>query len=260
MALEGGESGGGGGGGRAAAPKGITFQPDIYPKVLSLLPQAPGARVLDVGAGEGYFSQLAAERGYRVEACDFDERLFRVPGVVFHRADLNESIPVPDESFDCVVSIEVLEHVENHTRFMRELLRVTRKGGIVVVTTPNVLSIPSRWHFFWYGYTDCAPCPLDPARQDYLMQHINPISLPEILFLLERFGGELVALHTNRIRKSARLPMLLIYPLLALALRVKLLRRKYQQQWPLHRRHLRWMLHRANLMGRITIAVGRRVV
>lgn len=242
-----------------AGPRGITFQPDIYPKVLSLLPAQPGARVLDVGAGEGYFARLAAERGHVVEACDFQQQLFRLPGVPFHQADLNEAIPLPDESFDCVVSIEVLEHLENHTRFMQELLRVTRRGGTIILTTPNVLSIPSRWHFFLYGYTDCAPLPLDPMRDDYYMQHINPISLPEILFLLERFGGELVELHTNRIRKSARLPMLLLYPLLALALRGKLLRRKHAEAKPLHLRHLRWMLHRANLMGRITIAVGRRV-
>jgi hypothetical protein len=90
------------------------------------------------------------------------------------------------------------------------------------------------------------------------MQHINPISLPEILFLVERFGGEMVALHTNRIRKSARIPMLVLYPLLRVALRKKLLRAKYADIRPLHERHVRWMLHRANLMGRITIAVARR--
>lgn len=241
-----------------AAPRGITFQQDIYPKVLSLLPADRSARILDVGAGEGYFSRLMAERGYRAEACDYQRDLFKLKDVPFHQANLGEAIPLPDESFDAVVSIEVMEHIENHTRFVREMMRVLKKGGTIVLTTPNVLSIPSRWHYFLYGYTDCAPRPLDPSREDYFMQHINPASLPEILFLLERFGGELVQLTTNRIRRSARVPMALLYPLLALALRGKLVRKEYADLQPLYRRHIRWMLHPANLMGRITIAVGRK--
>lgn len=240
----------------AAGPRGITFQPDIYPKVLSLI-QPSARRVLDVGAGEGYLSQALRERGHDVEACDVQPELFKVAGVPCHYADLNEALPLPDGSFDCVVAVEVIEHVENHTRFVRELVRLTRPGGTIIISTPNVLSLPSRWHFLLYGYTDAAG-PLDPARPDYYMQHINPISLPEILFLIERFGADLTELHTNRTRRSARWLVPPLYPLLALALRVKLLRRKHRPLRDLHRRHIRWMLHPANLTGRITIAVARR--
>lgn len=242
-----------------AAPKGITFQPDIYPKVLSLLPPPP-ARILDVGAGEGYFCQLLKERGYQVEACDYLAENFKLAGVPFHKADLNQSIPLPDDTYDAVVTIEVLEHLENHFRFTSELLRITKPGGMLVLTTPNVLSIPSRWHFFLYGYTDCAPRPLDPNRAEYYMQHINPISVPEILFLLERFGGEMVDLCANRVRKSAMVWYLLLYPIFALAIRLKLLRKKYARLHDVYRRHIRWVLSRANLLGRITIAVGRKKV
>lgn len=235
-------------------PAGITFQPDIYPKVLELLP-ASGGRLLDLGAGEGYFTKLARGRGFQVEACDFDRNAFRVEGVPFHEADLTEKIPLPDRAFDVVVSIEVIEHMENHARFMREALRVLKPGGRLIVTTPNVLSLTSRWKFFLYGYTDCAPLPLDPTLENYHLQHINPIALPQLIFLAERFGGELVELTTNRLRKSSWLPMLALYPLLALALRAKLLRGKFDGVRALHERHLRWMLHPANLLGRITIAV-----
>jgi SAM-dependent methyltransferase len=238
-------------------PKGITFQPDIYPKVLELLPPAP-ARILDVGAGEGYLCQLLQERGYQVEACDYLQDIFKVPGVPFHKADLNHAIPLPDNTYDAIVSIEVLEHLENHVRFIQECLRVTRPGGLAIFTTPNILSLPSRWHFFLYGTTDCAPRPLDPTLKEYYMQHINPIGLDQILFLVERFGGELVELTTNRIRRSARLPVFLLRPLLALALRGKLIRKSYEPWLPLYRRHMKWMLHPANLLGRITMAVARK--
>jgi SAM-dependent methyltransferase len=241
-----------------AVPPGITFQPDIYPRVLSLLPKAP-SRILDAGAGHGRFCRLAQDAGHHPEACDYSPELFQVPEVPFHRAELNDSIPLPDATFDCVVSIEVLEHLQNHARFISECVRVTRPGGTIILTTPNILSIPSRWHNFLFGYTDCAPLPLDPTRPDYYMQHINPIALHQILFHLERCGAELVTLATNRVRRGSVLPLALLYPIVSLALRAKLLRSKHAPLHPLYRRHLKWMLHPANLTGRITIALARRI-
>ncbi len=242
-----------------AAPKGLTFQPDIYPKVLSLLPEQRAARILDLGAGQGYFCALMLERGYtRVEACDYDAAKFKLSGVPFHAADLGQSIPLADRSIDTVVCIEVLEHLENHLLFFREILRVLRPGGTAILTTPNILSIPSRWHFFLYGYTDCAPLPLDPNEKLFFRHHINPIGVPQLLYLTERFGGEMVALTTNRVRRSARALVWLLGPVMRLALRGKLLRARHAPHHDLHRRHLHWMLHPANLTGRITIAVIRR--
>jgi hypothetical protein len=90
------------------------------------------------------------------------------------------------------------------------------------------------------------------------MQHISPISLPELLFHIERGGGRLEALTTDRIRRSAWFPMLL-YPLFAYALRRKLRKPRYAGARALHERHLQWMLHRANLMGRVTIAVAKKL-
>ena len=101
--------------------------------------------------------------------------------------------------------------------------------------------------------------PLNPALPDYFTQHINPISLPQLLFHLERFGADVVDVTTNRVRRSSLVPALLLYPLLALALRYKLLRRKkHRKVRALHLRHIRWLLCRASLTGRITIAVARK--
>lgn len=236
-------------------PRPITFQTDIYDKVLALLRERPGDRVLDLGAGEGFLCRILKDEGMAVEACDFLAESFRCPDIPFTKADLNHPLPYPDEAFDCVVSVEVIEHIENHFTFVRELLRVTRPGGRVILTTPNTCSLSSRWHGFLYGTNDCAPLPLDPRQIDYYLQHINPIGLPQLLFHLERFGAVLERLTTNRLRHSS-LFLLPLYPLLALALRRKLLRSRHRALRDLHRRHLRWMLCPANLLGRITIAVA----
>ena len=239
-------------------PRYINFQPGTYDVVLGLLPVERSTRILDVGAGQGYFCRKLKDLGYDVEACDILPEQFRCPDIPFVKVDLTRPLPIEDNQYDCVVSIEVVEHVENHLHFMRELVRVTRPGGLIILTTPNVLSIPSRWHSFLYGYTDCAPYPLDPAREDYFLEHINPISVPEVLFCLERSGAELETLTTNRYRKSAWPLMALLYPLMAAAIRLKFLRAKHRPLRDLFRRHIRWVLHPANLMGRITIAAGRK--
>lgn len=54
-------------------------------------------------------------------------------------------------------------------------------------------------------------------------------------------------------------PKVLMYPFFALSIRRALLGKKYADRRELHERHIRWMLKPANLMGRITIAVARRV-
>lgn len=240
------------------APEALTFQPDVYDEVLKRLPKGVGLSILDLGSGRGHLSYRLAALGHQVEACDYSKENFACPNIRFLQADLSIELPIESNHYDVVISVEVIEHIENHFRFMHEALRVLKPGGTLILTTPNVLSLPSRWHYFWYGFTDCQPIPLDPHRRDYFMQHINPISLPELLFHIERNGAQLKGLYTNRLRNSAWGLMLLCYPFLWLMIRRKLLRSRYREERKLFRRHIGWMLSRANLMGRITIAVSHK--
>lgn len=177
----------------------------------------------------------------------------------FHEADLADRIPCADGAFDCVVSIEVIEHVENHARFVREALRVTRPGGTVIVSTPNVLSASGRLHFLVYGLTDATKRPPDPAAPDPAALHTNPILLSELVYLAERAGGEVVAVRANRLRLGALVPGVLMYPFLAAALWIRLFSKgRLRAQFPYFRRQLRLMLSPAVLFGRILIAVIRK--
>jgi SAM-dependent methyltransferase len=63
----------------------------------------------------------------------------------FHLVDLNRTpFPLPDACADAVVAVETIEHLENPRALMRELTRLTRPGGWVLVTTPNQLSWLSK--------------------------------------------------------------------------------------------------------------------
>ena len=62
----------------------------------------------------------------------------------FVEADLNRGpIPVPDASADIAISIETIEHLENPRAFCRELVRIAKPGGWILVTTPNQRSVVS---------------------------------------------------------------------------------------------------------------------
>jgi 2-polyprenyl-3-methyl-5-hydroxy-6-metoxy-1,4-benzoquinol methylase len=103
-----------------------------------------GRTLLDAGCGTGLFSARAVQRGASVTSIDVGDRLLarvaakcestRVVGRL-------EALPFADASFDVVLSTEVVEHLPRPIDGIRELVRVLRPGGRLVVTTPN-----RAWH------------------------------------------------------------------------------------------------------------------
>lgn len=104
-----------------------------------------GCAVLDVGCGTGWFSQRAARRGARVTSLDIGTRLLaRVRDKCESRLVAADACALPfrASSFDVVISSECIEHTLDPALAFREIHRVTRPGGLLVVTVPNHI-----WHF-----------------------------------------------------------------------------------------------------------------
>lgn len=101
-----------------------------------------GRVVVDAGSGEGYGADLLRRAGAeQVLALEYDEAAARhcaatYPAATAVRANL-DSLPVADRTADLLVSMQVIEHLWDLPRFLRESRRVLRPGGSVVVTTPN---------------------------------------------------------------------------------------------------------------------------
>ena len=125
-----------------------TFDPDfVGPRhrlreslLLRLLLSArPGHELLNVGAGQGTFTQLLEARGFEVTSVDpspaaVDLLRERARGAVLAAAA--ESLPFGDASFDGAVLGEVLEHVEDDLAGLREVARVVRPAGVVAISVP----------------------------------------------------------------------------------------------------------------------------
>ncbi len=99
-----------------------------------------GKCLLDAGCGTGWFSKVASERGAMVTSMDLGENLLkevekkcntkRVVGSVL-------AMPFENNTFDIVISSEVIEHTPHPYQAIREIYRVLKPNGIMVLSTPN---------------------------------------------------------------------------------------------------------------------------
>ncbi len=112
-------------------------QTTTYEDALRRVDLRPGHLVLDIGCGVGAFLRMVADRGARAFGLDASPALLdvareRVPGGDLRVGDM-EALPYDDDTFDLVVGHAVIHHVPDVELAFKEMLRVVKPGGRVVV-------------------------------------------------------------------------------------------------------------------------------
>lgn len=155
-----------------------------YPWVLANLPvDGGGRRVLDAGSGYRFFTPLLAARGFEVDACDLDPSIGPRLDEVAARADLSiefttqdlTRLSYPDDCFDYVCCISVLEHTADPEQVVMEFQRCLAPGGILLLTfdvsvagdrdisVDRARSLIEKWHhLFEPVHPFCGDQWLDP--------------------------------------------------------------------------------------------------
>lgn len=174
--------------------KGILIKADLHlheqiaDRLQLLRPPTTKIRVLDLGAGEGALSQRLVDLGYEVLAADINQDDFKCMEAEFLQVDFNNDQEVEEltkqykDSFDIVLGVEVIEHVENPWEYVRLLESLLKPGGHILITTPNIASWYSRLIFLRSGrfhqFSDA----------DLLYGHVAPISPWELQIILTSEG------------------------------------------------------------------------
>ena len=126
-------------------------------KFLKMLNYDPDAKVIDLGCGNGDFTLKVKEKIdckeiYGVDVFEDALKEAQNKGIKAEKMNLNEKLNFSDDSFNLVVSNQVLEHLFFPSRFIQEVYRILREDGYVVISTENLSSWDNIISLL-FGYT-----------------------------------------------------------------------------------------------------------
>lgn len=182
--------------------KNIVNNPLDYYERFLLISFKKGQRVLDYGCGTGKLLMLLKKRFPELSlfGCDINEKLInecktnpKLKGVNLSLICENKKTPFSDSFFDVVFLLDVLEHAQNPAWVLREINRILKKGGKLIINTPDRLSLVLDSSF--YGNI-CNFLPFNLKRlfgKVFLeYTHRKEFSFREIKVMVEKSGFKIV--------------------------------------------------------------------
>ena len=137
----------------------VTNREDWLQKILIEIPE--GLRILDAGAGELRNKDFCCHLNYvSQDFCQYDgkgdDTALQTGNWDISQIDLVSditAIPAPDASFDVVLCTEVLEHVPDPIAALRELVRLVKPGGYIILTAPCCSLVHFAPHYYSSGFS-----------------------------------------------------------------------------------------------------------
>jgi 2-polyprenyl-3-methyl-5-hydroxy-6-metoxy-1,4-benzoquinol methylase len=124
----------------------------VFHRAADLLKQYRGnGRLLDVGAGFGFFLAEMKNRGWEAVGLEISQKALdyarNVLELTIHPGPL-ENVGFPDNHFDAVTGFYVIEHLSHPMAFFRECYRILKPGGLLMLRYPHTTPIKNFLHFF----------------------------------------------------------------------------------------------------------------
>jgi len=119
----------------------------------------PEDKVLDVACGIGYGSYLIAKEikpkhitaiDRSPEAIAHGKEYFHDRRISYDIKDINQLKDLPEETFDVICAMEILEHLENDSEFLDDIYKLLSRNGVLIISTPNQDVLPFQKEQFPY--------------------------------------------------------------------------------------------------------------
>ncbi len=154
-------------------------------------------KILDVGCSTGEVAKFFIDMGNEVCGIDVCEDALKEAerkGVKTKIHDCEEPLPYGSEIFDVVYAGQILEHIYDTEGFLKECRRVLKKGGLLILSTPNIASLPSRLRLLFGLY----PKWVAPSLKHYQPgDHIRAFTKSVLKDLVERCGFRVEQIISN---------------------------------------------------------------
>jgi len=177
-------------------------EPGLHKKIIEMIRNKNKGSVLDIAAGEGHLSALLNNLGFKVICNDIDKQSFKFKNnLKFFNYDLNKITEKEinaiicynnGEKFDYILAVEIIEHIENPYKLIRDCYTLLKDKGTLILSTPNITETRSRLMFLLTGrFLSFFP------QDKNISGHINPLPFWELKDILESNGFKIKNINTH---------------------------------------------------------------
>ncbi len=187
-----------------------------------------GKSIVDFPAGSGTSSKVLQEIGANPIPFDLFPEYFKVKGITCIRANINTGIPLEDGSVDGILCQEGIEHFTDQALMFKEFGRIIKKGGSLIITTPNYSSLKAKLSYLLTEserfHSIISPNELDSIwmnRQDitneFYYGHIFLTGIQKMRVLAKLNGFQIKYIQKTRFRNTNLILFPFLYPLIHLS-------------------------------------------
>ena len=166
-------------------------------------------RVLDLPAGNGLLTDALRQAGKEVVSGDINRER---PD--YRYVNMDEPLPFGEGEFDGLVCLEGVEHLADPVTYIAEMTRVVRPGGMIVISTPNVMNVYSRLQFLFTGTQyQFNPASVPPVKPGEVADrgHVFPLSYFQLRYLFGQHGADVEAVLGDKYKRKALIPLALLF-------------------------------------------------